>query len=231
MADAPCHGTGFHNLNDDLENNDSDISMISSFIKYFLEQKIYWHFGKIYDVTDKMIEIFNSIYISLRSKMKIETFNIDENKVPLIDFYMHIATSVQLSIRLEDTNYKEIKKIKAIPNWENIEEETVLVFKLELPENDENLFRMISDKKIPKFSVKKRTFKIAPFPFDNGSTNCAYYSLATTFQPELNVFKQFMDEKKRILENYKAEVAKQTISSYLAKIFNHKTETLRYKKF
>jgi len=64
----------------------------------------------------------------------------------------------------------------------------VLVFKLELPENDENLFRMISDKKIPKFSVKKRTFKIAPFPFDNGSTNCAYYSLATTFQPELNVF-------------------------------------------
>jgi len=106
----------------------------------------------------------------------------------------------------------------------------VLVFKLELPENDENLFRMISDKKIPKFSVKKRTFKIAPFPFDNGSTNCAYYSLATTFQPELNVFKQFMDEKKRILENYKAEVAKQTISSYLAKIFNHKTETLRYKK-
>jgi len=60
----------------------------------------------------KMIEIFNSIYISLRSKMKIETFNIDENKVPLIDFYMHIATSVQLSIRLEDTNYKEIKKLR-----------------------------------------------------------------------------------------------------------------------
>ena len=60
IADAPCHGTQYHSLNDDYPNGDPAGITHDQMMQKVADFNIQYCFGYIEsDLTDKMIQIFN----------------------------------------------------------------------------------------------------------------------------------------------------------------------------
>ena len=60
VADAPCHGSQYHSLNDDYPNGDPAGITHDQMMAIVVQKNIQYWFGFIEsDLTDKMIQIFN----------------------------------------------------------------------------------------------------------------------------------------------------------------------------
>jgi hypothetical protein len=62
IADAPCHGTKFHSLADDFPGGDPKGRSLESLLDQLANNDIQYHFGKINNSTNKMVETFAQIY-------------------------------------------------------------------------------------------------------------------------------------------------------------------------
>ena len=84
VTDSPCHGTKYHDLKGDQEDNfpdgDREKRDIEEFIKYFAKNEISLYCLKINDTTDKMFKIFKGIYDNSKAKDSSNQFVVEEGK-------------------------------------------------------------------------------------------------------------------------------------------------------
>jgi hypothetical protein len=66
IADAPCHGTEFHNiginLRDTYPDGDPSRRSLNTLFSVLSRNKIQYHFGKITEQTNRMVEKFKKAY-------------------------------------------------------------------------------------------------------------------------------------------------------------------------
>uniref|UniRef100_A0A914QHB4 VWFA domain-containing protein n=1 Tax=Panagrolaimus davidi TaxID=227884 RepID=A0A914QHB4_9BILA len=63
IADAPCHGKKYHNIgHDDYPNGDPKERTETNLFRKIKENDIDYHFGRINNTTDKMIQVFTEAF-------------------------------------------------------------------------------------------------------------------------------------------------------------------------
>lgn len=111
VADAPCHGSNFHDSNDDYPNGyKQDMKWENIFAK-MVREEINYLFLKIFNETDKMFKLFKEIAIAQEVEENEIDFTQEEvgdsrpNNIPLAE---HFAAKIsdQVKVCLE----KELKK-------------------------------------------------------------------------------------------------------------------------
>jgi hypothetical protein len=64
IADAPCHGREFHNsiMGDRFPNGDPSARTLLQLLGPLAENGVHYHFGKINELTDRMVQKFAEAY-------------------------------------------------------------------------------------------------------------------------------------------------------------------------
>uniref|UniRef100_A0AC34GYA0 VWFA domain-containing protein n=1 Tax=Panagrolaimus sp. ES5 TaxID=591445 RepID=A0AC34GYA0_9BILA len=86
IADAPCHGKKYHTLRggDDYPNGDPKERTETSLFAKMKQKDIDYHFGRIDQTTDKMIEVFSQAYGSEIKQYDIKKITMTESVISAV---------------------------------------------------------------------------------------------------------------------------------------------------
>jgi hypothetical protein len=95
LADAPCHGTRFTDGADYDKYPDGDPNglMTEELMKQLRDAKIDYYFVRITSLTDKMINIFKSLYDDPASKRSLHVINLGDNVTALMPTVINCVTT------------------------------------------------------------------------------------------------------------------------------------------
>jgi len=94
IADAPCHGKGYHQCDDNMGDIAYSSGKPEDLVKRIRDNNIDYYFIKINNSTDKMIEIFREAYDSEDRNLIVKDLgcNVEELMPTILDF---VITSVK----------------------------------------------------------------------------------------------------------------------------------------
>ena len=248
VADAPCHGSKFHDgVSDSYPNGDPRGRRAKDLLCKLEQLQVKYWFAKLNDTTDKMVAMFRSL---LKDPDMLQLVTLDSAE----ELISAVARTVSCSIRemesvtladaaieaysvenqktaFECRNPREIKRTKSRsqkdftlckdePNWKEIVGEDAYVFRNKLPTSMEELQVSLKEE-----DRKPRQIQIAAQPFAEGTQRIVYYGVDCTYSPSKKVvFKEFkyFGEGLNKLDSYKKQMEIQSISSFLAQQFNRK---------
>ena len=246
VADAPCHGSKFHDgVGDSYPNGDPRGRRAEDLLNKLEQLQVKYWFAKLNNTTDKMVAMFRSL---LKDPDMLQLVTLDSAE----ELISAVARTVSCSIRemesvtladaaieayfvenqktaIECQNPREIKRTKSRsqkdftlckdePNWNKIDGEDAYVFKNKLPTSMEELQASLKEE-----GRKSRKIQIAAQPFAEGTQRIVYYGVDCTFSPSKKVvLKEFkyLGEGLNKLDSYKEQMEIQSISSFLAQQFN-----------
>lgn len=99
IADAPAHGVRFHSFGRNEDNYpDGDPSGLKAedILLGIYEKSLIYHFLKLNDSTDKMVEVFNSISSEYQGYMEVKSL-----ESPIKDFVPTVVGSITSSMRMK----------------------------------------------------------------------------------------------------------------------------------
>ena len=236
IADAPAHGTKYHDdILDDYPDGYSTDKSSEEIFKALNEKNIHYYFGKIKNDTDKMIEVFR-----LNCNNQIITFDI---KDPInIEDSVVTATTQSVSImkdktmELTKTKLSEIslRYVKEEPRWKILPVQKGTLVNYVYPTS----IVMLIDGTM-KIKSRLGKFRVATAPFAHGSERAAYYAHEyhkrredessesvdlALHETDQMVLKKFLRSsrtgKKAEGSRYLKAMEAQTIASFLADQFN-----------
>jgi len=80
IADAPCHGTKYHNCKDSYPEGDPNGLVPELLLRKMCDRSMKYHFVSINNTTDKMIEIFKKVYEAAGMQIMVDTIGDDASK-------------------------------------------------------------------------------------------------------------------------------------------------------
>jgi hypothetical protein len=252
LGDAPPHGRRFTNKSDSYPDGDPNGLTEEGVLENIQSEEILYHFGKITNQTDKMIDIFRKIM------GEFPVFNLDTDckdpEVLTTKLFEAVCSSITSSVTLtsitEENVYvrrrRELELDKNVPDWKSISVNTGKLIHYIPPKTlndikDQKYFKNKSNLIFRKFS-----YKLAPKPFSSGAERYAYYALDATREPaEEIIIKECIDlgKKANSLERYLEMIEVSTVAHFLSAKFNSvakqngikkkvnflKSQALRYK--
>ncbi|CAG8464439.1 8758_t:CDS:1 [Paraglomus occultum] len=237
IGDCPPHGRRYGDHGDSHPNGDPFGLTAESVLGKMQEEGIFYSFGKITYMTDKMIEIFQGIL------GQFQVFDLSSgNSISLIDKLSKascsiITTSVSLTSTLGKTMdinaYWKNRGIHATePNWVNAFPHTGVLVGYPVPKTvddlkNNNYFRKAN------IVTGNVSFKISEKPFSVGAERYAYYGLDVTREPsQKKVIKEYLSirENTNPMERYLEAVEISAVASYLATAFNKAASPFGVKK-
>ena len=220
IADAPCHGRQYHDIDDTYPSGDPAGIYHESMMKEVVRFNIDYWFGYIQKTyTDKMIGIFNDSLRSL-SDQRLMIRQFDAVQPSEVGEAVH--KSVTASIFGSESSKKRNRKYtlnSTIPDWHS----TAIIEqygKKTPPPGPKSLCDLQEDLILEGPSVRV-CFKCAPHPFAEGAECLVYHAFDFTNRRQV-VLKQFKAEDKEhnTLECYMKELEIRTIASAYAREFN-----------
>uniref|UniRef100_A0AC35FT87 Alpha-type protein kinase domain-containing protein n=1 Tax=Panagrolaimus sp. PS1159 TaxID=55785 RepID=A0AC35FT87_9BILA len=224
IADAPCHGRQYHNLDDEFPKGDPNGNNEVDLFKHICDKNIDYYFGKINSTTNKMIDIFSQAY-----GKQIIDFNITDVMEITSAVFTAVSNSVHFSARVWETaNVAKVRSYvfdKTIPDWNEIPKLTGRFLNYELPETIEDI---INDVPLIRNPPKRAYIQVASNPFANGAERYAFYGRDITIpdKPENIVLKEYIVLSSGInaASRYENTNQVQTVASFFAEMYN---ETLK----
>ncbi|XP_046841768.1 alpha-protein kinase vwkA-like [Xenia sp. Carnegie-2017] len=217
IADAPCHGNRFHTMSvqDNYPEGDPHGLKVEDLLSKLQKMNILYWFAKIGDITNEMIEVFQSL------------MSIDEIDLSSADnLAKTVVGSISVSVEIMEKNVpnpslpvvedREFKIEERIPNWFSITAKKVLVSKFEIPDDSNNL-----QKELKRSTDVESNIKIAPNPFAQGRSCIAFYGkYEQDYGKPLLVLKQFKDLSKSQITSYVEKMEIRCVAVALANKFN-----------
>lgn len=174
IADAPCHGSQYHDMKDSYPDGDPAKIPLSSLMSRIHRFNINYWFGKMDKCTDKMIEAFNKALMEAGSSNPIQVFESLE-KAEVIAQAVTQATLATVTSSMASKGPKAMVRPYATksaePDWRKIKLFTAKQVTFRLPSYDDIL------SPAGAFSMEEATIyvKIAPLPFAAGGVRLAYH--------------------------------------------------------
>ncbi|KAF0541191.1 kinase-like protein [Gigaspora margarita] len=237
IGDAPPHGRRYttngsivYDKFDRYPKGDPNGLTAESILEKMQEKKILYHFGKINDSTDIMLNVFREI-IGEFPIFDLETTGGDPALL-VNKFFKATCSAIFTSVAL--TTLKTSKKIYSLqrkkleinpdePDWTTLSEKTGELLSYVLPTSldeikDECYFINTN------FTVKTIPFKLASEPFSVGAERYAYFAIDTSLEqtdkPDKLVIKEYHDVKIGSVELYLESVEISSVASFLSTKFN-----------
>ena len=227
LADAPCHGTQYHEegISDRYPHGDPEERSLNDLMSKLYRREIHYHFAFIKRrVTEKMIAEFDRVLLERGGReMTIHTF--DANEPSLVDeaVYRSISSSISTSLEImasDDPNKPKIRDFRhllpVIPEWAQLESHSVKVSRAT------NTTSSVTPEALElDLPIIPKVIKRAKHPFAKGAFRLAYHA----YFPEENkhvVLKEFLidDEKHSCLKRYLEVSNIQRTAGYYALEFN-----------
>ncbi|CAG8591040.1 20766_t:CDS:1 [Racocetra persica] len=244
IGDAPPHGRHFtdetkvYDKFDRYPKGDPNGLTAESVLKEMQSKNILYHFGKINDSTDIMLNIFREI---IGDFPVFDLGSTDGDPEELINKFCKatcsaIFTSIALTTSLR--NPKDIyslqrKKLEINPlepDWSTLPEKNGEILSYVLPKTldeikDECYFINSN------FTVQNISFKLAPQPFSVGAERYAYFALDNKLeQSDRLVIKKYHDIKSGTIEQYLESVEISSVAYFLSTKFNLAAQRVGVKK-
>ena len=221
IADAPCHGTQYHSIDDDSPNGDRDgITHEQMMAKVHQNEVQYW-FGYINKgLTDKMIEIFNNC-LQMISNQRFLIRQFDATKPLELGASVHRSVSASIfgSEAAKKARVRAFKLDPAIPDW-NLPAIIEKYGKKTTPLGIRSMNDLQQELTFDRPSLPI-TLKIAPNPFADGEEFLVYHSFDLSAKKAV-VLKKYKQEASEFnnLECYMKELEIRSICSTYAREFN-----------
>uniref|UniRef100_A0AC34EZU3 Alpha-type protein kinase domain-containing protein n=1 Tax=Panagrolaimus sp. ES5 TaxID=591445 RepID=A0AC34EZU3_9BILA len=220
IADAPCHGKKYHDLDDYYPNGDPEGKSEVELFKQICDKNIDYYFGKINASTNKMIDIFSQAY-----GKHITDFNITDVLEITSAVFTAVSKSVHFSAKVcETANISKVRSYvfdKDIPVWNEMPKLNGRFLNYEMPETIEDV---INDVPLIRNPPKRASIQVAENPFDNGSERYAFYGRDITIpeKPENIVLKEYivLTSGLNAASRYENTNQVQTVASFLAEMYN-----------
>ena len=182
IADAPCHGTTYHNLahGDSYPRGDPAGLQLDDLMKQLAEKEISYHFGYIKkDATGKMIKAFDSVLQTQSNGLaSIQKFDASDPTYLLEGVFNSVTCSIMAA--LGSTRIPRNYTIdKGVPDWDTLEAQQVMI-------SPPPMTGHAPKREIPRQPME---IKIAPRPFAVGSQKLVYYAYDVAEQEHI-VLKQ-----------------------------------------
>ncbi|KAF0513382.1 kinase-like protein [Gigaspora margarita] len=239
IGDAPPHGRRFNSFDDD-EYPDGDPNGLTaeSVLKQMKLKKILYHFGKINNSTDVMLNVFREI---IGEFPVFDLENMGNNPGILVNkFFKATSSAIFTSITLTTTsrNSKSIyslqrKKLKINPHepdWTTHPEKTGKLLYYIPP-------KTLSEVKDEYYFIKSNfieqdiSFKLALQPFSIGAERYAYFALdASLERANKLVAKEYHDIKIGTIERYLESVEIFNVAYFFSIKFNIATQQIGVNK-
>uniref|UniRef100_A0A914CDW0 Alpha-type protein kinase domain-containing protein n=1 Tax=Acrobeloides nanus TaxID=290746 RepID=A0A914CDW0_9BILA len=173
IADYPCHGREFHDLDDSYPSGDPNGRTHTELFNQIRQQGIQYHFGKITNHTDKMITKFSQAYGEPIVDFDIKNVEkIRESVVSAVT--ISVSTSITKSTaaggRSKETRYFTIDPKE--PNWNKLPKLKGVFITYEFPHSIEDI---ITDVPLTRKKPKNAEVQISEAPFDQGAERIAFY--------------------------------------------------------
>jgi hypothetical protein len=173
IADAPPHGTTYHDRGKDGDDYPSGHPSDPNPRVLFGEMKqkdIMYYFGRINGGCDKMLKLFEKYYDA-----PIEVYNTSNPSAIADSVSSAVRSSVAATSARVGSSSAPIRSYvlnPAIPNWKRLPEQEGTLCTYDLPETIESIVKF--DKLSSK--ITSCTFKVGPNPFSKGAIRLAYYA-------------------------------------------------------
>jgi hypothetical protein len=229
MGDAPPHGTRFTSLHDSYPEGDPHGLTAESVLEKIKSAEILYHFGKITDKTDEMLNVFHSI-IGEFNEFDIHTDSKDPKALTdklFESVCSSITSSVTMTSTMERSVYerkrKELEMDKLPPDWDILPAKTGKLLHYIFPKTLADIKESKYFKDKSNLVLRKFSFKRAPKPFSSGAERYAYFALDVTRESAKKiVLKECIDigRKANSLERYLEMIEVSTVAYFLSKEFN-----------
>lgn len=186
IADAPCHGSQYHesNVGDDNPSGDPNGISLTSLMKKIVSFRINYWFGKITVHTDKMIQEFNKELKAQGAENDIQSFDAVADP-DIISKSVAAATAASISVSMSSKAAKAAVRPYALsassPDWKKIKVHKAVQRTFLLPSYDDitNL--------AGSFAINEQVvfLKVAPQPFAAGGMRLAYHARQYFPKPEV----------------------------------------------
>jgi hypothetical protein len=235
IADAPCHGSAYHNGVIDSRSSDSGTSHEAR-LSRLAQQNVFYYFGYINkEYTDKMINVFNEYWSrEFRQHQPIEQFDVKDPK----SLFECVKTSISDSLTrsITSASYDKLSKIRSFkivpnntPDWSDsgsCHREKWKLTKYVFPEKNPSTKQYEPDVfQQPEFSLKStgvtELISWSKHPFAQGGVRLAYRAVIDKHDTDyvLKLFKS-SDDKHNSLKNYLLTCEAQTVAAFIALLFN-----------
>ena len=174
IADAPCHGTEYHNKHylDSYPEGDPGGLQLDDLMKQLAEKDIAYYFGYIHkDDTNKMIKVFDA---SLQAQSKkihsIKQFDVSDPTSLLEGVFTSVTCSITATLDIlvsGGTRFPRDYTIdENIPDWDTLKPQEVRV-------TPPPTVGFAPEKEVPHHPLH---VKIAPNPFNSGTQKVVYHA-------------------------------------------------------
>ncbi|CAG8542953.1 7096_t:CDS:2, partial [Dentiscutata heterogama] len=233
IGDAPPHGRRFNKEMDEYPKGDPYGLTAEKVFEKMQSKNILYHFGKINDSTDVMINIFRKI-IGEFPVFDLKTTG-DDNPGILLNKFCEATCSVIISSVLLTTTVRNTENFYSLqrkrlqinplePDWATLSENSGELLYYTLPKSLDE----IKDKYFfinSNFTTQHISFKLAPQPFSVGAERYAYFAIHTdSEQNEKLVIKKYHDDKPDSKKRYLESVEASNIAQFLSSEFNSAAE-------
>ena len=169
IADAPCHGTSYHDLpnGDSYTGGDPADLQLDDLMKQLAEKEVLYYFGYIEkDVTSKMIKAFDSsLQTQSNGIYSIQQFDVSDPNSLLEGVVKSVTTSIMAALGSKRFP-REYTIDSAIPDWSGLKPQQVMV-------TPPPTIGHAPKREIPHQPIK---IKFAPQPFAVGGQKLVYHA-------------------------------------------------------
>eukprot|EP01034_Spumella_vulgaris_P025051 gene25051-31461_t len=226
IGDTPCHGVPeFHDGHDSHPGGDPNGIRAADVLSSLRTKGVQYYFGKVTNLTDKMIARFNAIMsgptpfvvstpLNATSMMSVVSSSISSSLTPTL------STSARTdggSVKMND-----VKLVAGVPFFAMVRAETAYRYKMLTPGTLTQLVSAHTDECLEKYpDLVQGSIKIAPHPFAKGAMKAAFYGYDCDTRQNV-IFKASMatSESQRTLAKYESFLACQAAAAQLAVEFN-----------
>ncbi|GBB92409.1 hypothetical protein RclHR1_00200042 [Rhizophagus clarus] len=239
LGDASPHGRRFTDKRDSYPDGDPNGLTAEGVLENIQTEEILYHFGKITNQTDKMVDVFRDII------GEFPVFNLDTDcKDPEVltkKLFEAVCSSITSSVTLtsitEENVYvrrrRELEIEKNVPDWERLPVNTGKLLHYLTPKTVDDIKNQKYFKNKSNLIIRKFSYKLAPKPFSSGAERYAYYALDVTRDTaEEVVIKECIElgRKANSLERYLEMVEVSTVAHFLSAKFNFAAKRIGIKK-
>ncbi len=232
FADAPCHGTEFHNgCGDSYPGGDPNGLSIESLLGDMLSKGIQYWFVHLNDTTRKMIDVFKS-----RTSLDINELDMSDGFESMVESLTVTVCKSILTVdkaarprggrhvvfsdlsAISEASVSSMLEYEIVPEYpRSFRTLDAIVYKCKIPTSESDLHKNVFIERGTAVQIK-----MAENPFAEGASRIAYYGQDKSGRKI--VLKEFKDTLKNTLKHYQVLIETSVVSYYLGLKFNKAAE-------
>lgn len=221
IADAPCHGTNFHDLSqphgDSYPQGDPAGLQLDDLMKQLAEKDIMYYFGYIKkDTTSKMVKVFNtSLHMQSNNIYSIKQFDVSDPTSLLEGVFTSVTCSITTTLDIllsgSTRSPRDFVIDKSVPDWNTLKSQQVMV-------TPPPPIGHAPKREIPHQLIN---VKIAPQPFAEGGQKIVYHAYDEVNEKHI-VMKQskWTDARSNSIKRYLETAQAHAVAANFSATFN-----------